>query len=67
MLPLRAARARVELIFSPANLAPLAWPRNVVIVHDAAVFRRPDAYTSRYWRWHRRLGAAIGPARAGAS
>ena len=26
-------------IFSPANLAPLAWPRNVVVVHDLAVLR----------------------------
>ena len=56
VLPLRAARARVGLVLSPANLAPLVWPRNVVIVHDAAVFRRPDAYTSVYGRWHRRVG-----------
>jgi glycosyltransferase involved in cell wall biosynthesis len=57
VLPLLAAQARAGLIFSPANLAPLAWPRNVVIVHDAAAFRRPDAYTSSYGSWHRRLGA----------
>ncbi|HEY4825109.1 MAG TPA: glycosyltransferase family 1 protein [Solirubrobacteraceae bacterium] len=57
VLPLQAARSRAGLIFSPANLAPLAWPRNVVIVHDAAAFRRPDAYTSSYASWHRRLGA----------
>ncbi len=57
VIPVRAARARADLIFSPANLAPLAWPRNVVIVHDAAVFRRPGAYSSAYLAWHRRLGA----------
>jgi glycosyltransferase involved in cell wall biosynthesis len=57
VLPLRAAHAGADLIFSPANLAPLAWPRNVVIVHDAAVFRRPEAYSPGYRLWHRRLGA----------
>jgi glycosyltransferase involved in cell wall biosynthesis len=57
LLPLRAAGVHAGLIFSPANLAPLAWPRNVVIVHDAAVFRRPAAYTSGYRALHRRLGA----------
>lgn len=57
VLPLRAARARADLVFSPANLAPLAWPRNVVIVHDAAAFRRPAAYSRSYRSWHQRLGA----------
>lgn len=57
VLPARAARARADLIFSPANLAPLAWPRNVVIVHDAAAFRRPEAYSRSYRWWHQRLGA----------
>ncbi len=57
LLPLRAAGTGADLIFSPANLAPVAWPRNVVIIHDAAVFRRPRAYSSAYLAWHRRLGA----------
>jgi glycosyltransferase involved in cell wall biosynthesis len=58
ILPLDAARRRASLVFSPANLAPLAWPRNVMMVHDATVLREPGAYTRTYATWHRRLGVA---------
>ena len=58
LLPAAAVRARAGLIFSPANLAPLAWPRNVVLVHDAATFRMPDAYSRSYLALHHRLGVA---------
>jgi glycosyltransferase involved in cell wall biosynthesis len=58
-LPARAARMRAALIFSPANLAPLAWPRNVLVVHDAAVLREPDAYSWAYRLWHRYAGLAV--------
>ncbi|MGO9957480.1 MAG: glycosyltransferase family 4 protein [Solirubrobacteraceae bacterium] len=57
-LPARAARLRAALVFSPANLAPLCWPRNVVVLHDAAVLREPDAYSSAYRAWHRHVGLA---------
>jgi glycosyltransferase involved in cell wall biosynthesis len=56
-LPVWAAASRTGLIFSPANLAPLAWPRNVVLIHDAAPFRRPNAYAPSYSLWHQRVGA----------
>ena len=52
-LPLTAARA--ELILSPANLAPLASRRNVVVIHDAAALRHPEWYTPGYARWQRAL------------
>ncbi|HEY2258698.1 MAG TPA: glycosyltransferase family 1 protein [Solirubrobacteraceae bacterium] len=55
-LPLSAVRQRADLIFSPANLAPVLWPRNVVMVHDAAVFRSPRAYSRAYSLWHRSIG-----------
>ena len=55
-LPCFAAFHRASAIFSPANLAPIAWPRNVIVVHDAAVLRMPDAYSRAYRTWHRRLG-----------
>jgi glycosyltransferase involved in cell wall biosynthesis len=55
-LPATAARRRATLVFSPANLAPLAWPRNVVVMHDAAVLREPHAYSHAYRRWHRSFG-----------
>jgi glycosyltransferase involved in cell wall biosynthesis len=55
-LPALARRAGAALIFSPANLAPLAWPRNVLVMHDAAVLREPDAYSRAYVLWHRWFG-----------
>ncbi len=61
VLPAHAARLRAALVFSPANLAPLAWPRNVVVVHDAAVLREPHAYSRPYRLWH--TGAGLAAAR----
>ncbi len=55
-LPVQAARMRAALVFSPANLAPMLWPRNVVVMHDAAVLREPDAYARSYRLWHRYAG-----------
>ena len=55
-LPARAARMGASLIVSPANLAPLAWPGNVIVVHDAAVLREPEAYSPAYRLWHRAAG-----------
>jgi glycosyltransferase involved in cell wall biosynthesis len=55
-LPAIAARRGAAAIFSPANLAPLGWPRNVIVVHDAAVLRVPDGYSRAYRTWHRWLG-----------
>ena len=53
MLPVRARAAR--LLLSPANLAPLAHPGNVVVIHDAAPFRDPGWYGRAYGAWHRTL------------
>jgi glycosyltransferase involved in cell wall biosynthesis len=52
-LPLLARGA--ELILSPANLAPLASRRNVVVIHDAAALRHPEWYGAAYVRWQRAL------------
>jgi glycosyltransferase involved in cell wall biosynthesis len=57
-LPALARRTGAALVFSPANLAPLAWPRNVLVMHDAAVLREPGAYSRAYVLWHRRFGLA---------
>ena len=56
-LPLRAARARVLLC--PANLAPLAHPRNVIVIHDAAALRHPEWYSPAYAAWQRRVLPAL--------
>jgi glycosyltransferase involved in cell wall biosynthesis len=58
MLPLNARRVRAPLIYSPANAAPLAWPRNVVVLHDTAVWRSPESFSRAYLALHRPLEAA---------
>jgi glycosyltransferase involved in cell wall biosynthesis len=56
-LPLRARRARALLC--PANLAPLAFPRSVVVIHDAAPLRHPEWYSRAYSAWQRLVLPAI--------
>jgi glycosyltransferase involved in cell wall biosynthesis len=51
VLPALARRAR--LLLNPANLAPLAFPRNAVVIHDAAALRHPEWYSPLYARWQR--------------
>ncbi len=57
MLPLRAARS--GLLLCPANLAPLAFPRTVVVIHDAAALRHPEWYSPAYAAWQRRVLPAL--------
>ena len=56
-LPVRARRA--PLLLNPANLAPLAFPRNVVVIHDAAALREPSWYSRLYVAWQRALLPAL--------
>jgi glycosyltransferase involved in cell wall biosynthesis len=56
-LPALARNAR--LIYSPANLAPLASRRNVVVIHDVAALRHPEWYRPAYVRYQRALLPAI--------
>src|SRR6478672_6541893 len=42
-----------ELIYSPANLAPVASGRNVVVIHDTAALRHPEWYSRLYVAWQR--------------
>lgn len=51
---------RCALLYSPANLAPLAYPRNVVVIHDAAALRYPQAYSLAYVAYQRRILPALG-------
>ena len=57
-LPAQASALQAALVFSPANLAPLAWPRNVLVMHDAAALREPQAYSRAYRTWHATAGVA---------
>jgi glycosyltransferase involved in cell wall biosynthesis len=56
-LPLSAGR--FSLLYCPANLAPLGWRRNVVVIHDAAALRNPSAYSPTYVAYQRRVLPAI--------
>lgn len=42
-------------LYSPANLAPAACTRNVLVIHDVAALRYPDAYSRPYVEYQRRL------------
>jgi glycosyltransferase involved in cell wall biosynthesis len=52
VLPLRARRC--ALLYSPANLAPGISRRNVIVIHDVAALRQPDAYSRPYVEYQRR-------------
>jgi glycosyltransferase involved in cell wall biosynthesis len=58
-LPARAARLRAPALLCPANLAPLAFPRTLLVVHDAAPLRHPGWYSRAYAEWQRRLLPAL--------
>jgi glycosyltransferase involved in cell wall biosynthesis len=45
--------ARGRIIYSPANLAPVASRRNVVVIHDVAALRHPLWYSRPYVAWQR--------------
>jgi glycosyltransferase involved in cell wall biosynthesis len=57
VLPVRAARSAI--VYSPANLAPLAHPGNVVVLHDLAALQHPELYSSAYVAYQRRMLPAI--------
>lgn len=50
------ARARgCALLYCPANLAPVADKRAVVVIHDAAALRMPGAYSRTYVAYQRAM------------
>ncbi len=53
------ARARRRPLLCPANLAPLAYPRYAVVVHDAAPLRHPGWYSKAYAAWQRVVLPAV--------
>jgi glycosyltransferase involved in cell wall biosynthesis len=59
VLPLRASRVGARALLCPANLAPLAYPRSVVVVHDAAALRHPGWYSRAYVAWQRLVLPAV--------
>ena len=57
VLPARTRNAAALLC--PANLGPLAHPRNVLVIHDAAALRHPEWYSPAYAAWQRRILPAL--------
>jgi glycosyltransferase involved in cell wall biosynthesis len=53
VLPRRAAGS--ALLYSPANLAPLAYSRNALVIHDVAAMRFPSAYSRSYIAYQRTM------------
>ena len=53
VLPIEARR--FGLLYSPANTAPARAHNNLVVIHDAAVLRYPEAYSRSYVAFHSRL------------
>ena len=53
VLPAVALARRAPLSSNPANIAPVALRRNVVVVHDAAALREPSWYSGAYAAWQR--------------
>lgn len=51
MLPLLASGS--EVLYSPANLAPVASRRSVVVIHDVAALRHPESYSAAYVSYQR--------------
>lgn len=54
-LVLPALARRAPLLLCPANLAPVASRRTVLVLHDAAALRHPGWYSPAYAAWQRRL------------
>jgi glycosyltransferase involved in cell wall biosynthesis len=42
-----------ELVWSPGNTGPLSYKRQVVTIHDCAVFDRPEGFSSKFAQWYR--------------
>jgi glycosyltransferase involved in cell wall biosynthesis len=55
VLPAIALARRAPLVLHPANTAPVALRRNVVVIHDAAALREPSWYSGAYAAWQRAL------------
>jgi glycosyltransferase involved in cell wall biosynthesis len=59
VLPVRAARLQARALLCPANLAPLAYPNSIVVIHDAAALRYPGWYSRAYATWQRLVLPAV--------
>jgi glycosyltransferase involved in cell wall biosynthesis len=49
-----------HILFTPSGGAPAVYSRNVVTIHDAAVFAAPAGYSLAYRLWYRTLCRRMG-------
>jgi glycosyltransferase involved in cell wall biosynthesis len=49
-----------QMLFTPCGGAPVLHPRNVVTIHDAAVFAAPAGYSLAYRLWYRSVCRRMG-------
>jgi glycosyltransferase involved in cell wall biosynthesis len=59
VLPARSRRLGAAALLCPANLAPVAFTRTVVVIHDAAALRHPGWYSRAYAAWQRLVLPAV--------
>jgi GT2 family glycosyltransferase/glycosyltransferase involved in cell wall biosynthesis len=52
---LPATNRRAQVLYCPANLAPAASRRSVVVIHDLAALRHPGWYSPPYASYQRRI------------
>jgi glycosyltransferase involved in cell wall biosynthesis len=46
-------RARGGLLINLGNTAPLTLSRQIIVIHDAAVFGAPESYSRKFGLWYR--------------
>jgi glycosyltransferase involved in cell wall biosynthesis len=46
-------------LLSPANSGPIRHPRQIVVIHDASIYKAPAGYTRRYLLFHRLLDGLL--------
>ncbi|MBV8097127.1 MAG: glycosyltransferase family 4 protein [Acetobacteraceae bacterium] len=58
------AFARNSILLNLGNTAPLRGRRQVVVIHDAGVYRCPEAYSRPFRAWYKILHSALARSRA---
>lgn len=54
VLPI-AIRNRCDILLCPGNTGPVAVTNQIVVIHDMAVFSRPNGFNPHFVRWYRML------------
>jgi len=52
VLPYMVKRAGVDMLLSPGNIGPMLVGRQVLTIHDAAVFAHPKGFNRVFSRWY---------------